>query len=435
MERLRVARTRQGDQSREERTASFPSRSSRIPRDPLRQLQLAIGNHAVGRLVQGKLKASQPVIQRLGDTTKIPPDLKCFVPNVLGANPGTSIMFGLNSSNLSATDKSTLSSVAAAWHSGGGAGVLTVMGFASLEGDDPHNWRLSCRRAMAVASELEAPTDRTPGVPTSNIRTLAEGETSEFSATALGANRRVVITTTGGAPAPGPPCGLAITGPDQVDHYCAPYVPSDASSCGVYPAPAIALTAGGAAPGATLSWSITAGNIDRAYIDGPSNGTTVNIRGYRPSRAPHDVTVQLTDGHCTVTHRLTVRQPSSFSVAQAPSRGAKFVLNRVTYTVLDQFGNAMGANICVDETVTMCADNSGLGPATFRDAQTDVNGQVTDRLRVGFPGAVPRGLCEKADQVLTAGGCGPLLHNTILVQWSGITLTHGSSCAVGDPCP
>ena len=57
---------------------------------------------------------------------------------------------------------------------------------------------------------------------------------------------------------------------------------------------------------ATRSWTITRGNIDRAYIDGPSNGTTVNIRGYRPSRAADDVTVQLTDGHCTVTHRLTV---------------------------------------------------------------------------------------------------------------------------------
>lgn len=428
MERLRVARTRQGE-------ASLPSPSSRVPRNPLQQLHLALGNRAVGRLVQGKLKASQPAIQRLGDTTKIPADLKCFVPNVLGANPGTSIMFGVNSSNLSATDKGTLSSVAAAWHSGGGAGVLTVIGFASHEGDDPYNWRLSCRRATAVASELEAPTDRSPGVPTSNIRTLAEGETSEFSATALGPNRRVVIMTTGRAPAPGPPCGLAITGPDQVDHYCAPYVASDAASCGVYPAPAITLTAGGAAPGATLSWIITAGNIDRAYVDGPSNGTTVNIRGYRPSRAANDVTVQLTDGHCTVTHRLTVRQPSSLSVSQTPTRGTKFVQDRVTYTVLDQFGNAMGANICVDETVTMCTDNSGLGPARFGDAKTDANGQVRDTLRMGFPRRVPTDLCAKADQTLTAGGCGPFLHNTILFQPSGVTLTHGSSCNVGDPCP
>ncbi len=134
MERLRVARTKQGDQSREERTASFPSRSSRISRDPLRQLHLAIGNHAVGRLVQGKLKASQPVIQRLGDTTKVPPDLKCFVPNVLGANPGTSIMFGMNSANLSATDKSTLSSVAAAWHSGGQGGRLDDHGLRQSRG-------------------------------------------------------------------------------------------------------------------------------------------------------------------------------------------------------------------------------------------------------------------------------------------------------------
>jgi outer membrane protein OmpA-like peptidoglycan-associated protein len=435
MERLRSAPTRQSGGSHERPTASAPSRPSRIPGHPLRGLHRALGNQAVGRLVQGKLKTSPPAIQRLGDTTKVPSDLKCFVPNVTGANPGTSIMFGQNSSALSATDERTLSSVAAAWHSGGGAGVLTVIGFASSEGNDPYNWRLSCRRATAVADEIAAPTDRSPGVPTSNIRTLAEGETSEFSATARGPNRRVVIMTTGRAPAPGPPCGLSITGLDQVDHYCAPYVPSDAASCGVYPAPPATLTAVGAAAGATLSWSITAGNIDRAYIDGPSNGTTVNIRGYRPSRTAKDVTVQLTDGHCTVTHRMTVRQPSSFSLAQAPSRGARFVQNRVTYTVLDQFGNAMGANICVDENVTVCADNSGLGPVTFRDAQTDTAGQVTDRVRSGFPGPVPLGLCVKADQRLTAGGCGPLLHNTILIRWSGVTVTQGGGCSAGDPCP
>ena len=94
----------------------------------------------------------------------------------------------------------------------------------------------------------------------------------------------------------------------------------------------------------------------------------------------------------------------------------------------------MGGNICVDETVTMCANNSGQ-TFTFHDARTDPAGQLRDRLRITFPGAVPRDLCVKADQLLTAGGCGPLLHNTIQMRWTGVTLTHGSGCAVGDPCP
>ena len=87
------------------------------------------------------------------------------------------------------------------------------------------------------------------------------------------------------------------------------------------------------------------------------------------------MTVQLTDGHCTVTHRLTVRQPGSFAVTEAKSRGTRFIHDLVTYTVQDQLGNAMGGNICVDETVTMCANNSGQ-TFTFGDARTSPLGRI-----------------------------------------------------------
>jgi hypothetical protein len=219
-----------------------------------------------------------------------------------------------------------------------------------------------------------------------------------------------------------------------VDHYCAAYVPSDAASCGVFPAPNITLTAGGAAAGASLQWSVIRGGA-KASIAGPSAGASVDVQGTAASAAQNDVTIQVTDGRCTATRQLTVHEPSSMTMTQSPTSGPKFVQTLVRYTVKDQFGQAMGANICVDETVTVCANNRPSVTFSFGDAPTNASGQVEDQLRYSNTGGVPPNLCQKLDQVITAGGCGPLLHNTILYQASGITLTPGSSCKKGDPCP
>lgn len=375
--------------------------------------------------------SSARLLQRVCEVTPPPSDLAC--PEAVDSTgSGTPVLFGQDSSALSAADRGTLSAIAAAWHSGGGIATLRIDGFASCEGPAGRNWHLSCRRAQAVAAELEAPSDGSPGVPSSHITIFAHGETDQFSSSSLPPNRRVEITG-GGAPPPGPPCPLTITGPDEVDHYCAAYVPSDAASCGVFPAPNIRLTGGGAGAGATLRWSITRGGA-MASIVGTNTGAAVDIRGDAPSAAQGDVTVQVTDGTCSTTHALTVREPSQMSAAQSPSVSPASIRNTITYTVGDQFGNPMGANICVDETITQCA-NSHAVPFTFGDAGTNANGQVTDNLSLTFAGGIPASLCIKLDQTLTAGGCGPLLHNTILFQPTGITLTHGSSCAPGDPCP
>ena len=299
-----------------------------------------------------------------------------------------------------------LSSVAAAFHGGGGATTLRIDGFASVSGPDELNWRLSCDRAEAVAAELMAPTDGSPGVPAANVSMVSHGETPEFSATNLQANQRATITTSGGAPAPGPACPISITGPTTVDHYCAAYVPSDAAACGVFPAPNITLTATGAPAGATLAWSIVSGGA-RASIVGPSVGASIAVQGTAASIAADDVTVQATDGRCSTTRRLTVRQPSSMTAAQTPTTTPTFVQDLITYTVRDQFGAAMSANICVDETVRVCSKNIG-GTLTFGDAGTDASGQVNDNLSVSAPGGIPAGMCVKLDQTLTAGGCGPL---------------------------
>jgi hypothetical protein len=340
-------------------------------------------------------------------------------------------MFAHNSSALSPAAISTIRSVAAAWHAGGGAGVLRIDGYASVEGGDELNWQLACDRAIAVAFELVFPSDSSPAVPLSNVEFFSHGESTEFSCTSLPPNRRAVITTSGGAPAPGPPCGLTVTGPDEVDHYCAAYVPSDAAACGVFPAPNITLTATGAAAGSSLQWSIVRGTAN-ATIVGASNTATVEIQGTAASATQGDVTVQVTDGTCTKTHLLTVREPSQMTAAQAPSSAPGFLANIITYTVQDQFGNPMGANICVDETVTVCADSVGA-TFSFGDAGTNAAGQVEDHLTIR--GTLPADLCILLNQSITAGGCGPLLQNTILYQATGITLRPGTSCVSGDACP
>ncbi len=372
-------------------------------------------------------------IQRVCETTPPPAAMTCDeATNSVGG--GTAILFGLDASVLSAADRATISAIAAAWHSGGENDTFRIDGFASCDGAADHNWLLSCQRAQTVARELEAPTDGSPGVDAASIEVLANGETSRFSTSVFALNRRVEITNQAGTPPPGPRCPLTITGPIEVDHYCAAYVPSDAAACGVFPAPNITLNVTGAAPGALLAWSVTRGR-GLASIVGPNIGANVDIRGDAASAAQGDVTVQVSDGSCTATTFLTVREPSDITPVQAPATTPTTISNIITYTVRDQFGNPMGADICVDETITVCANSLTGNAFRFGDAGTDAAGQVTDRLRGTFPGGVPADLCVLLNQSLTAGGCGPLVNNTILFQAAGITLNRGASCAAGDPCP
>ena|GEM_PF-4261898 len=233
---------------------------------------------------------------------------------------------------------------------------------------------------------------------------------------------------------PKPSCQLKISGPQEVDKYCAAYVPSDAASCGVFPAPNIALNATGSAAGASLAWNIFQGGT-KASIVGPIDTGSVTIKGDDASSTREDVEVRVTDGKCISSHKLTVRKPTSMTATENPSSGASFIQDLITYTVNDQFGSAMGAGICIDETITICTSSHSVSP-TFGDAPTDISGQAKDRLKVSSPsGPLPANFCIKLNQSITAGGCGPLLNNTILYKPSGISLVHGSSCSVGDPCP
>jgi outer membrane protein OmpA-like peptidoglycan-associated protein len=143
-------------------------------------------------------RAGVQQLQRFCRDLAAPPAMTCNIGAASPANPGTFVEFGQNSSALTPAAQATVQSVAAVWRAGGGVDVLTVHGFASIEGQETLNCPLSCDRAEAVKAELVAPAN---GVPAVNVQTVAHGETDEFSAS-LPPNRRAVITTTGGAAAP-----------------------------------------------------------------------------------------------------------------------------------------------------------------------------------------------------------------------------------------
>lgn len=248
------------------------------------------------------------------------------------------------------------------------------------------------------------------------------------------------------APAPpAKPCPLSITGPDRVDHYCNPYTPSDAQSCGIFPAKDIKLTVSGVAARAPIAWSISAGT-DKAAIDGDSNKADVQIKGNKASAAKNDVTVSVSDGTCTATKTITVREPTSLNVAQNPaittSGNTKTISDRITYTVMDQFNDAMGAGICLDETVNDCHVSHTV-PFTNGDGGTNASGQTFDNLHVTATAHNPHdtpdfpdNFCVTRNQTITAGGCGPLIHNTIVFKKTGATLlVNNGGCNAGDACP
>jgi Domain of unknown function (DUF4157) len=370
------------------------------------------------------------VIQRACRSTPPPPDLDCpTAADVPG--PEKSLNYGVDDSGIR-LPPGELEKIAAAWHAGGGLSVLRIDAFTSCEGSAKANWDLSCKAALAAAAALRAPADGSPPVPESHIEMFAHGQTDQFSSNAS-SNRRVVITSDG-VPAPGGLCGLGVTGPSEVDHYCAAYVPSDVPACGVFPAPNITLTAVGVARGGTPAWRILRGGA-MASIAGANTGASVDIHGDAASQNPGDVAVQVTNGTCTTMHALTVREPSEMTAVQAryaPTR--THVETLVTYTVLDQFKKPMGADICVDETMTLCFA-SHPAKQGFGDSPTNPQGQVEDQLALSNRGGIPADMCRKFDQVITAGGCGPLLHNTIVYQASGVTLNPNDSCPAPGSCP
>jgi hypothetical protein len=130
------------------------------------------------------------------------------------ASVSTTVAFAQDSAVLGPKGIKDVDAAAAAWNAAGAKGDLRIDGYASAEGECNYNWLLSCRRAQAVAHELEHPTDKGAGVPLGSQEILAHGE-SDAAGSALTANRRATISvppppvpTPAPAPACSAPCAL-----------------------------------------------------------------------------------------------------------------------------------------------------------------------------------------------------------------------------------
>jgi outer membrane protein OmpA-like peptidoglycan-associated protein len=206
------------------------------------------------------------LLQRQADINAAPPGLPCVLTTGPGHLAGTDVMFTISSSALSPAAKASIATLADAWTAGGSSDDVMVDGWASTDGTQELNWRLSCNRAEAVKAELV-----NRGVPAGKITTLAHGESTEFSATNLAANRRAIITRQA-APSPKPP---APSPPPPPSPPPAPVEKVTSETRVVQPSPRTRTKVGVGeevdmthSPGAA-AWTATAGKLSAA------NGVTV----------------------------------------------------------------------------------------------------------------------------------------------------------------
>lgn len=144
-------------------------------------------------------------VQRLGDPSRVPPDMTCPIPPGPAPNVTDHLLFPNAVSSLSPLQVQQIDNFVANWQVSGENASVRIDGFASTPGSDELNWRLSCERAQAVANEMQHPSDGTPGIPATHIEVFAQGETAEFGAAPE--NRRVNIFIPSAPPPPPPPSG------------------------------------------------------------------------------------------------------------------------------------------------------------------------------------------------------------------------------------
>jgi len=142
-------------------------------------------------------RVPQGMVMRQAVLEEAPADLPCELTTASGHSAGTEISFGHESSVLTPASRAAIAAFVQAWTDSGSSDDVVVDGFASTDGPQALNWRLSCERAAVVRAELAA-----RGIPATKLRTVAHGESTEFSASELPPNRRVVISR---VPAPTPP--------------------------------------------------------------------------------------------------------------------------------------------------------------------------------------------------------------------------------------
>jgi outer membrane protein OmpA-like peptidoglycan-associated protein len=146
------------------------------------------------------------------DISKVPPPPFCVPVTGPGHVSGKlDFEFPLSGVSLDTKQLTDIASYAATWKKAGGVQDLQINGWASCEGDQRLNWRLSCQRAEVVKQKL---VDN--GVTPGKVATFAHGASSEFSTSDLKPNRRAILTES--ALPPGPPA-VPKCGPDVTDWF------------------------------------------------------------------------------------------------------------------------------------------------------------------------------------------------------------------------
>jgi outer membrane protein OmpA-like peptidoglycan-associated protein len=159
------------------------------------ELAHVVQQNGVPNKQNAQTKSTPLSLQRMGDVSHVPAGFACLIPDTPTPTSITDVLFGENSSRLTRTAIRDIDAFVARWRGVSTDPLVRVDGFASTDGPDALNWRLSCDRAHSVVAELVHPTSGGTGIPTDKIDTFAQGETDEFSTTAREPNRRVTISS------------------------------------------------------------------------------------------------------------------------------------------------------------------------------------------------------------------------------------------------
>ena len=137
-------------------------------------------NDQAKRLTQGQssgmplaqAQSGCPILQRQADISKAPNDVgNCLLIAGSGHLLGLNYLFEQSRSTVSPADQADLADFARLWLEDNSQPEVNVHGYASVEGTQAFNWRLSCARAEAVKAVLMR-----NGVPEGKIVTIAHGE-------------------------------------------------------------------------------------------------------------------------------------------------------------------------------------------------------------------------------------------------------------------
>ena len=104
------------------------------------------------------------------------------------------VKFSVGSSSLEESSKEFIDEAVGKWILSPTSQPVRIDGFASTDGNAEMNWLLSCERAKSAKAELENPSDKGSGIPTSSIVYFAHGETNRFSSSDQSQNRIAIIT-------------------------------------------------------------------------------------------------------------------------------------------------------------------------------------------------------------------------------------------------